>query len=172
MLARALSSWFLACTEQNYIVERWHQETLAYWAERRAAHHYFWFHYLFSDICEADRRFNDNWVRVPKISADKPHSILEAGMLTLATPALIDEIDWESPVFKLSHKLENNHIENSLLWHLLEKRGAAASQDRPSTRQHSASARVTMPASSIEWGLSAYRKSALTNPIQYWKQVC
>ena len=69
VLARALSSWFLACTEQNYIVERWHQETLAYWAERRAAHHYFWFHYLFSDICEADRRFNDNWVRVPKISA-------------------------------------------------------------------------------------------------------
>ena len=141
---RALSSWFLASAEQNYLVEKWHSETLAYWAERRDPHHYFWFHYLFSDLIEADRQFNDIWGRVPEFRADKPHLIQRLGMFNPATPAAIDQIDWETPVFKLSRKFENNDLENSLVWHLLEKRGAAASQDNPSTRQPSARPRVTM----------------------------
>ena len=64
-------------------------------------------------------------------------------MSKTVTRSLLDEIHWETPVFKLSHKYRHNPLGNSLLRHLFENRPAVPSHDGPLTEQTTANPRVT-----------------------------
>lgn len=69
---RPLSSWFIAAEEGHSLIAQWHAAVLQYWHERNHAEYYFWFHYLFADLCESNLAFRETWQRVPKISASGP----------------------------------------------------------------------------------------------------
>lgn len=132
---RPLSSWFLASEENHYLVDRWCAKTLAYWSERTRADSYFWFHDLFRDLCESDAEFGCTWDRVPKLSAAGPHAIQRVGMFEKDVGKIADGVDWLTPVFKLTYRIdERRYVPGTLLWRLLESEEAAASEKRAHPR--------------------------------------
>jgi hypothetical protein len=116
---RPVSSWFLAAKVNSFIVSEWMAETLGYWLDRTSADDYFWFHNLFRKLCQENTRFSEIWSAVPKHSADGPHSIQRVGMSRSAAET-IDVVDWSTPVFKLTHRVEEATIgPGSLVRHLI-----------------------------------------------------
>ena len=66
-------------------------------------HPYHWFHYIFYRVVAADERCGQIWSRTPKITADGPHRLQQAGLLSpLSTglKAIIDE--QRDPLYKLN----------------------------------------------------------------------
>jgi len=119
---RPLSSWFLAAAPGNSLVSTWCRRTLAYWSTRTESNDYFWFHHLFRDMCEVDVAARDAWARVPKVSADGPHTF-QAHMY-LPHDVAADSIDWTTPVFKLTYRLREEGLQHSTkLAHLLARHG-------------------------------------------------
>ncbi len=78
---------------------------------------YMIYHYLFYDLVSSDRRMKALWAKVPKLSADGPHALLRAGLLSPAGPAARQLIDAPvSPVYKLKWRLGSEAIpEDSVL---------------------------------------------------------
>ena len=56
-------------------------------------------------MCEADRQAAEAWSRVPKVSADAPHALQFGGRMYLSQTEVLAEIDWTTPVFKLTYRL-------------------------------------------------------------------
>jgi hypothetical protein len=116
---RPLSSWFLSAESGSYLVSRWWQSTIDYWATRDRSGDYYWFHNLFRDLCSADPKAAEAWAAVPPISADGPHA-LQAYLYEEMAVAL-REVDWNTPVFKLTHRLRPGAApKNSTLEAILE----------------------------------------------------
>lgn len=120
---RLLSSWFLASTKDNYISERWHQSTIKYWQENYERDNYFWFHSLFGQLYDSDKKFKAIWDATPVMTASNPHFFLPYDEklsipIKLKTKKAIDHP--KTPVFKLTHKYQSSLItENSTLSYLL-----------------------------------------------------
>jgi hypothetical protein len=140
---RPLSSWFVSSGSNNYLVSTWCRQTTEYWSKRADTDDYFWFHHLFREMCETDRRAAEAWSRVPKISADGPHALQFDGRMYRSNADVLGSIDWTTPVFKLTHRLpEAGIIPGSLLEHLLE-------HDKD---EHGAHQRAPRPAPAIPSG--------------------
>lgn len=123
---RLLSSWFLYAKENNYIVQRWKNAVIEYvnninilgttiihnslniWKKNKYDHkHYFWFHYLFGDLYNSDKKIKEIWDLTPKISADIPHFILHKGLINNLSDNVKNHIDnIKSPIYKLSNKYD------------------------------------------------------------------
>jgi hypothetical protein len=118
---RSLASWFLGAASDDHLISSWCRWTMEYWSNRPDSNDYFWFHHLFRDMCESDHLAMEEWIRVPKVSADGPHSLQLHGLAQHpAEPGVIESIDWATPVFKLTHRLPDRGIEaGSVLEHLL-----------------------------------------------------
>jgi hypothetical protein len=117
---RPLSSWFLSAGSDNYLVSTWCRRTIEYWSKRADTDDYFWFHHLFREMCETDRRAAEAWSRVPKLSADGPHALQFDERMYRSKADVLGSIDWTTPVFKLTHHLPGKGLKpGSLLEHLL-----------------------------------------------------
>ncbi|MEA2210458.1 MAG: hypothetical protein QOF83_406 [Solirubrobacteraceae bacterium] len=118
---REVASWFLAAALGNRTVDVWQAAVNDYWQScSRRKDDYFWFHHIFNDLCASDPDFARDWGRVPRYSADAPHALQRVG---LSSPAHLGDprIDWHTPVFKLSHHLdERDYRPGTLVWRLLE----------------------------------------------------
>ena len=135
---RIISSWFLYADEYNYIIEKWHQAAIHYveqqdiigthdvhlshdkWKEQVDHVHYFWFHYLFTDLYEQNMKVKQQWDTSPKIDASGPHLLLNQGMtspISEDTKKLIDSR--EHPLFKLSYRYERTDTNDSVLHYLI-----------------------------------------------------
>lgn len=120
---RPLSSWFIAATSSNRLVDSWCKHAIEYWKDRSASQDYFWFHHLFRDMCATDTAAAAAWKRVPKVSADGPHALQRDGAMYQPWESVADTIDWTTPVFKLNHRLTQSALQpDSLLEHLLKER--------------------------------------------------
>lgn len=132
---RLLSSWFIATTPDNHILTRWHASVARYWSRRSASDDYFWFHHQFTDMCESDPELRQLWDEVPKISADGPHSI--EGLSSDSEGSAAD-VDWATPVFKLTHRMRGeDYREGHLAYDLLHREdsnGTAAGRDTTADR--------------------------------------
>ncbi len=116
---RLLSSWFLASEPNNLIVTRWCAQAIRYWKNRTHSDDYFWFHHQFNELCETDETVHRNWIRVPKLGANKPHAIqFTIGMYRLQSET-IDLVDWTTPVFKLTYRIDQEKYTSSCLLHYL-----------------------------------------------------
>ncbi|HVY85506.1 MAG TPA: capsular polysaccharide synthesis protein [Caulobacterales bacterium] len=117
---RPLSSWFLAAEPGNPLIAKWTERALAYWRGRAAADDYFWLHHAFRDLVAEDEEAAALWARVPKISADGPHSPQSPAGLYSPIKRAHAKIDWSAPVFKLTHRINPalDHPE-SVLRHVL-----------------------------------------------------
>ncbi len=117
---RPLSSWFLSGESNNYLIAAWCHRTIQYWSSRTETNDYFWFHHLFRDLCDMDNVAAKAWSRVPKISADGPHALQFNGHMHRPVEEVRESIDWATPVFKLTHRTnEEDVVAGSLLKHLL-----------------------------------------------------
>ena len=120
--SRPLSSWFLSAKPDNPLVSTWHRLTIDYWSNRSRSEDYFWFHHLFRDMCKADRLAAETWSRVPKVSAEGPHTLQSGELMYRPWQEAFRSVDWETPVFKLTHRLSENGIKaGSLLEYLLDR---------------------------------------------------
>lgn len=112
---RPLSSWFIAAEEGHSLIAQWHAAVLQYWHERSNTEYYFWFHYLFADLCKSNVAFRKTWQRVPKISARGPHYLQSVGLLE-ECEAVIDQALCElPPVSKLTYRFNQSKLSEKTL---------------------------------------------------------
>ncbi len=65
---------------------------------------YFWFHYLFEKCVLTDKKFEEEWLNIPKSSSEIPHKLQHYGFLEKTNLEIINFIkDKKSPVIKLSN---------------------------------------------------------------------
>jgi hypothetical protein len=118
---RLLASWFLASALGSPLVNRLDDAVTLYWSDRRAEpDDYFWFHYLFGDLCNSDPEFQHRWDLVPKLSAAGPHCFAPYDEHMLKpishTHRLIVETA-QVPVLKLTHKIDHsNRVGTAYRW--------------------------------------------------------
>ncbi len=105
---RLLSSWFLYCEKNNYIISKWKEATLQYWNNNNEMHTYFWFHYLFGDLYKNDTEFQILWDLTSKISADYPHFLQNNNLLSIPTNDVIKHIEQQKLLYKLTYKFDIN----------------------------------------------------------------
>jgi hypothetical protein len=131
--SRPLASWFLSADAHHYLVSAWFRRTFEYWSVRTASYDYFWFHHLFRDLVRLDPQAAEAWARVPKVSADGPHQLQFDGRMYGPKAEAERDIDWETPVFKLTHRLpEQYSMSGSLLEYALERqRNPQSARKRP-----------------------------------------
>ena len=73
-------------------------------------------------MCKADRLAAETWSRVPKVSAEGPHTLQSGELMYRPWQEAFRSVDWETPVFKLTHRLSENGIKaGSLLEYLLDR---------------------------------------------------
>ena len=91
---RMISSWFLYAKKGSYIIKKWKQETISYisklnkiggnisntyhiWKNNKYEYeHYFWFHYLFTDLYKNDIKFKNEWDNSKKIYNNYSHHFM------------------------------------------------------------------------------------------------
>lgn len=83
---------------------------------------YFWFHYLFGNLYLKDNEFKRLWDSTPKISADIPHQLQFAGLLSPLNEKIKEVIDKNAaPVYKLMWKSNaSDYKEGTVLAYLLD----------------------------------------------------
>lgn len=122
---RMVSSWFLAAGKENYVIEQWYLKTIEYWRCRSERDEYFWFHYLFGKLYNADKKFKHLWDQATVLLAKDPHYFLPYAdsfpkPLTAEVKQAIDHSP--TPVFKLTHKYDESLMTNdSTLNYLLNR---------------------------------------------------
>ena len=111
---KLLSSWFIACDKDNYIIQTWKKETIQYWKHHDTTDDYFWFHHLFGNLYENDNSFKQLWDLVPKMSANGPHFLQHNGFLNKISSQVKDHIDnIKTPLYKLTHKYNKERYNDS-----------------------------------------------------------
>lgn len=109
---KLVSSWFLYSSKGNYITSKWFRKVKEYWEGRKRMDGYFWFHHLFNKLYDGDKKFQQIWDQVPKISADGPHYIQKRGRISREIEQSTREhIDHpKSPLYKLIHSLNFKEV--------------------------------------------------------------
>jgi hypothetical protein len=100
---RLIGTWFLAAAPGNELFAKWAARALNYWRARPKSTDYFWVHHQFNELVTTDPEARRAWEAVPRISADGPRSVLECMYESFSAAA--PRIDWTSPVFKLTHRI-------------------------------------------------------------------
>lgn len=119
---RLLSSWFLAAAQGNPVVARWHDKVARYWKGRMRSDDYFWFHHEFGELCATDPVVRALWGDVPKVRAEGPHAML--GIAGIDTELAMPQIDWSTPVFKLTYRVaEEDYSAGRLVYDVLHSGG-------------------------------------------------
>jgi mannosyltransferase OCH1-like enzyme len=101
---RLLSTWFLAAAPGNPLLLAWRAHCRRYARMTARADFYFWFPYLFADLCRGDPAVRLVWKTTPKVSADPSHAVQwsisrpdRAGVLACRIAAdaiLVHKLDW------------------------------------------------------------------------------
>jgi len=135
---RMLSSWFLAASRGNYLIQEWHRLAVMYWTHHTERHHYFWFHYLFEDGYRSDPRFRVIWDSTPEVSANEPHYYAPYEKLSapLSSSDLLLMQFPPTPVLKLTHKLPKaRYASDTVLNHLCTRADEAWGRARAVYRE-------------------------------------
>ena len=106
---RLLSSWFLAGYKNNYIINKWCKKYNNYWINLTKADEYFKFHYIFNELYEKDKVFQNLWDKSYKISADIPHKLKIKDRYSKPNEDIKQHIiNLESPMYKLDHNVNTD----------------------------------------------------------------
>ena len=116
---RLLSSWFLYSDKNNYIIDKWYNETIKYYTINNTPHTYYWFHYLFGDLYKLDNAVKEIWDKVPKLSANDPHYLQGADRLNKFSIETKLNIDNKiAPLYKLTYRYKGLVTKASTLYYL------------------------------------------------------
>lgn len=137
---RPLSTWFLYSNKNNYIIKKWKNEVVKYvnkinilgtynihnslniWKKNKYNYlHYFWFHYLFSDLYNNDIKFKKIWDDTIHIYPNGPRFIQKQGLLKSLSKNVINHIiKKKSPLYKLTYRYDTSkYNKNTNLYYLL-----------------------------------------------------
>jgi hypothetical protein len=119
---RLIASWFLAAAANHPLALAWHRRTMDYWERHAVRDDYFWFHWLFNEICTGDDVLRGLWQRSAQVSADPPHYYVPYSKLfePLRAEDRLVLSGAQTPVLKLTHKLAGMTIPaGSVLEHIL-----------------------------------------------------
>jgi hypothetical protein len=72
---RLLSTWFLAAVPGHPVLLAWRGHCRRYARMTSRPDFYFWFPYLFADLCRADPAVLRVWKATPRVSADPSHAV-------------------------------------------------------------------------------------------------
>jgi|694.fasta_scaffold94412_1 hypothetical protein len=102
---RLISNWFIYSDKNNYIIDKWCNQTIKYYNKNNEASNYFIHHYIFNSLYKYDIIFRQLWNNVPKLSANGPHYLQKIGYFNNITIKSKLEIDYKIvPVYKLTYK--------------------------------------------------------------------
>lgn len=121
---RPVASWFLAAKPSNLIIVKWAKRISEFWKNRESTDDYFWFHHQFYELLETDALFKRDWDRVPKLSADGPHSIQFKHRCESLAKEVVDNVDWSTPLFKLTYRIDPEYLKGETLLNYLMKRNS------------------------------------------------
>ena len=104
---RMLSNWFLASQPGHPLTVELRDRVQAYWRDRPAPDHYFWFHRLFGEAYRTAETVREVWDATPTIRSDGPHYFVPysrrlAGRMSRRARARV--LSGTDPVYKLSHR--------------------------------------------------------------------
>ncbi len=131
--SRPISSWFLIAPLHSKIAETYRDAVDQFWLDTPTADdtsivlssdpcsiNYFWFHHLFDKLLQNDADFAKTWEAMPQLSADGPHLLQHAGLLSEPTDEAIFSIrNRLTNIYKLTHRIEiPRNIEETLLNYL------------------------------------------------------
>lgn len=134
----SLTTWFLACEENNHIVTHLCDKTLKYWSTRDAPNTDFLLQELFASLLEENVSCRASWNKATKISADLSYAIQSVGMFETDKKLIESRIDWQTPVFKLTRKYdESDYQPGSILWDLLESGSSIKMEDAGDSQEQS-----------------------------------
>lgn len=120
---REIATWFLAAAPGNSLLAKWAARAVDYWREREATLDYFWVHHQFGELITIDQDAFTAWQSTPRISANGPHSVQWADIYA-NYEATATKVDWSAPVFKLTHRIDEERLDaKSLLTRLLDLDG-------------------------------------------------
>ncbi|MBM2711153.1 polysaccharide pyruvyl transferase family protein [Mesorhizobium caraganae] len=120
--SRMLSSWFLAASQSSYIAHEWRRYVYRHWQSRTDDPDYFWFHHLFGEAYQKDRKFRMSWDNVPKISASGPHLFApyETRLLGAISKEDREVVSFAKlPVLKLTHKVDHGAVREGSAYQFL-----------------------------------------------------
>jgi Capsular polysaccharide synthesis protein/Methyltransferase domain len=138
---RLLATWFLAAEPGNALLAGWAARAVRYWRGRERADDYFWFHHQFGELCATDKHALRAWQDVPRIGADGPHAVQLAGMYE-DFDAVKSKIDWTTPLFKLTYRLDADRLRpNCLVARLLGLSGSEFPPGEAAGRESKATTR-------------------------------
>lgn len=104
---RLLSTWFLAAVPHHPLLQRWRLISLRYWRLVAKADFYFWFPYLFAELCRSDPSARAVWAATPHVSADGAHRVQWHAADPEAREAIARSLAaGDVPVHKLDWRLE------------------------------------------------------------------
>jgi hypothetical protein len=99
---RLLATWFLAATPRNPLVLGWQARCDRYARLARSAGFYFWFPYLFADLCRSDAAALRLWKATPRVSAGPSHwvqwSVTGAAGAEDPGATPVHKLDWRLPM--------------------------------------------------------------------------
>jgi hypothetical protein len=72
---RLLSTWLLAARPEHPLLLAWRAACRRYARLTRGADFYFWFPYLFADLCRSDAAASRIWKATPYVGADLSHGV-------------------------------------------------------------------------------------------------
>jgi hypothetical protein len=106
---KLISSWFLYSEKGHYITNTWLKSIVDYYKIHNRPHIYHWVHHLFGDLYNSDKKFNEIWDKVFKLSANGlgPHYLQEKGMFNKIVKEIKEDIDNKiTPLYKLTYKCQ------------------------------------------------------------------
>jgi hypothetical protein len=140
---RLIGTWFLAVAPGNELFAKWATRAVNYWRARPKSTDYFWVHHQFNELVATDPDAKRAWEAVPRISADGPRSVLERIYESFSTAAR--NVDWTSPVFKLTHRIDETANRPDSLLNTLLGGVQVSSTDEPDGANEPAETNVAAP---------------------------
>ena len=115
-----ISNWFMVSHKNNYIINTFTNNFLIYFKFKLEAENYFQFYYVFQSLLKEDEIFSKYFFKNKKLSSEKA-KIFEKLKYDENTKNLFIKLKINnSPVYKLTHKLDMNFQEETNLFNLFK----------------------------------------------------
>jgi len=113
-----ISNWFLAAERGNYMARLMYETLQLYWRIYEKPIFYFFFHAIFKELVQMDRKFQEAWNRISQLEVD-PNALRKS----LPTQKSVEELNAlcaGSFVHKLTYKHKPENIPDSCVERMIE----------------------------------------------------
>lgn len=113
-----ISNWFLAAEKGNYMARLMHETLQLYWRIYEEPLFYFFFHAIFKELVQMDRKFQEAWNEISELEVD-PNAVRRSFPTQKSTEQL-NALCVGSFVHKLTYKHKPENIPDSCVERMIE----------------------------------------------------